>query len=157
LSVVEARARARWLLLIGAVLLVATAAAVYWGCSRSSRSPEPAPIIRGPPGTVGSVWASDAAAREAKFPLRLSDDRRHLVDQSGVPFFIQGEAAWSLVAQLERADVELYLEDRKRRGFNLLMVNLLEHHFSEHPPTNAYGIAPFSRAGDFERRVLRAR
>jgi len=62
---------------------------------------------------------------------------------------MNGEAAWSLIAQLERAEVEIYLEDRKRRGFNLLMVNLLEHHFSDKPPANAYGIHPFHREGDF--------
>ena len=83
------------------------------------------------------------------FPLGLSKDGRYLVDASGAPFLIQGEAAWSLIAQLTREDAEIYLEDRRRRGVNLIMVNLVEHWFSDHPPQNAYGDSPFGIPGDF--------
>lgn len=83
------------------------------------------------------------------FPLSISPGQRHFAQSNGEPFLIQGEAAWSLIVELERADAESYLEDRRRRGFNLLMVNLIEHWFSEHPPVDAYGTAPFKVAGDF--------
>ncbi len=51
------------------------------------------------------------------YPLKLSAGNHYLVDQAGTPFFIQGEAAWSLIAQLDTADVETYLSDRLGEGF----------------------------------------
>ena len=41
------------------------------------------------------------------------------------------DAAWSLIAQRTREEAELYIETRRRGGFNLLMVNLLEHWFGD--------------------------
>lgn len=83
------------------------------------------------------------------FPLRVSPDHRHLVTAAGDPLFIEGDAAWSLMAELTREDTDLYLADRKRRGFNALLVNLVEHRFSRDPPRNAYGDAPFGPKGAF--------
>lgn len=85
----------------------------------------------------------------AAFPLNLDPTHRYLTDHQGKPFLIHGEAAWSLVVQLKREDAETYLEDRRRRGVNLIIVNLLEHRFADHPPLNVYGAAPFATAGDF--------
>ena len=39
------------------------------------------------------------------FPLKVGTDRRHLVDQNNVPFLVNGDAAWSLIVGLQRADV----------------------------------------------------
>jgi hypothetical protein len=97
----------------------------------------------------GRAHAAELTVRQPAFPLRLSDDGRYLVDQTGRPFLIQGDAAWSLIARLRDGDVEAYLEDRRRRGFDAVLVNLLEHKASDHPPRNAYGDAPFARPGDF--------
>jgi len=77
------------------------------------------------------------------FPLKVAADQRHLQDASGQPFLIQGDAAWSLIAELKRSDAERYLIDRRQRGFNAILVNLLEHQFSSDPPRNAYGEPPF--------------
>lgn len=88
-------------------------------------------------------------ANPVAFPLALSADGRYLVDRQGQPFLIHGDAAWSLMVQLTREDAVKYLEDRRRRGFNLLMVSVVEHKFSDNPPKNKYGDAPFERAGDF--------
>jgi hypothetical protein len=93
-------------------------------------------------------WAKPAAAQ---FPLRISSSRRYLVDSADRPFLIRGDAAWSLIAQLTREEAVLYLEDRRRKGFNLLLVNLIEHHFADRPPANAYGDAPFLVGNDFRR------
>lgn len=86
----------------------------------------------------------------AAFPLSVSSDRSHLLDSQGRPMLIVGDAAWSLMAQLRKEDVELYLEDRKARGFNALLVNLVEHRFSSNPPANAYGERPFVDGAAFE-------
>ena len=83
------------------------------------------------------------------FPVRTEPDKRHLVDAGDKPFLIQGDAAWSLIVQLTQAEVDQYLDDRKARGFNTLLVNLIEHRFSDSPPNNAYGQRPFLTPGDF--------
>ncbi|MBN1772078.1 MAG: DUF4038 domain-containing protein [Deltaproteobacteria bacterium] len=82
------------------------------------------------------------------FPVRPSDDGRHLVDASGRAFPMHGEAAWSLLAQLTLEQAEVYLADRRGRGVNTLLVNLLEHYFADDPPRNAYGEEPFTTPGD---------
>jgi hypothetical protein len=71
------------------------------------------------------------------------------VDAQGRPFLIHGDTAWSLIVQLTRPDVDLYLENRRQKGFNAILVNLLEHYFATNPPRNAYGDAPFLTPGDF--------
>jgi len=84
-----------------------------------------------------------------KYPLRISADKRHLDDQYGTPFLLQGEAAWSLIARATREEAVTYLKNRAEKGFNTVLVNLIEHWFAEKPPKNAYGEEPFTRPNDF--------
>jgi len=77
------------------------------------------------------------------FPVEAGPGLRHLVDAEGKPFFLHGDAAWSLIAQLNDDDAATYLEDRRARGFNAVLVNLLEHRFSSLAPANIHGDAPF--------------
>src|SRR6266404_5168613 len=81
--------------------------------------------------------------RRRDFPLTISADRRRLLDADGRPFLIQGDAAWSLIANLTYADAVRYLDDRRAKGFNTLIVNLVEHLFSRDPPRDAAGREPF--------------
>ena len=83
------------------------------------------------------------------FPLRVEAGKRYLVDASNRPFLIQGDSAWSLMVQLSREQAEYYLQDRRKKGFNAVLVNLVEHEFSLAPPKNYYGDAPFLTSGDF--------
>lgn len=92
---------------------------------------------------------SGRAWPKAAFPLSIAAGRRYLEDAAGRPFLIHGDTAWSLIAQLTREDAEKYLQDRQTRGFNTILVNLLEHRFSSHPPANAYRQQPFLTPGDF--------
>jgi hypothetical protein len=82
------------------------------------------------------------------YPLRKLTGARYLLDQAGNPFLIQGDSAWSLIANTTYEDALVYLDDRKARGFNTIVVNLVEHHFSSNPPKNVYGDAPFLVTGD---------
>lgn len=84
----------------------------------------------------------------ARFPLRVSPDRRRLLDADGQPFLIQGDAAWSLIANLTDEEIEVYLDDRQAKGFNTLIVSLVEHLFSADPPRDREGREPFTTAGD---------
>jgi len=85
-----------------------------------------------------------------QFPLKISQNRRYTVDSAGTPFLMIGDTAWSLMAQLKREDVDAYLLDRKARGFNAILVNLIEHRFATNAPANAYGDAPFLAPGRFD-------
>jgi hypothetical protein len=72
-----------------------------------------------------------------------------LVDASGADVWLQGEAAWSLLVRLDDDEVDRYLADRRARGVNALLVNLIEHKFADHPPLDRAGNAPFTTPGDF--------
>jgi hypothetical protein len=103
-------------------------------------------------GTGGTSQASAAVSLVGAtntFPLHLESGKRYLLDAQNRPFLIQGDSPWDLIAQLKREDVDFYLETRRQQGFNTVMVELIEHYYSDNPPNNAYGIAPFTRAGDF--------
>jgi hypothetical protein len=102
-------------------------------------------------GTVAGHACETASGRDdsASFPLSVRPGNRHLEDAAGRPFFMQGDTAWSLVVQLTREDAERYLRDRKARGFNTILVNLIEHRFATDAPANAYGERPFLRDGDY--------
>ncbi|MBS0366391.1 MAG: DUF4038 domain-containing protein [Proteobacteria bacterium] len=123
------------------------AASVLQACGTSA----PAPVLAPPlaPNASPQQHAHPAAERAARFPLHVEAGKRYLVDSAGAPFLLQGDAAWSLVAQLQREDVLAYMADRRARGFNALLVELEEHYFADHPPANAYGVAPFTVPGDF--------
>ena len=81
--------------------------------------------------------------------LKVGANKRYLVDQNNVPFLMQGDAAWSLIVELNDTEVEEYLNNRHQKGFNAIMVNLIEHKFCKHPPLNVAGDGPFTTPGDF--------
>lgn len=83
------------------------------------------------------------------YPLSVASGQRFLEDASGRPFFINGDTAWSLIAELTRDEADLYLRDRQARGFNAILVNLIEHRFASNAPANAYGDRPFLVNGDY--------
>ena len=85
----------------------------------------------------------------AVFPLVTKPGQRYLEDAIGAPFLIHGDTAWSLIAQLTREDADLYLEDRRARGFNAILVNLIEHEFATNAPANIYGEEPFLVSEDY--------
>lgn len=95
------------------------------------------------------MYPFNANAQQTAFPLRIAESHRYLEDQAGRPFLITGDTAWSLIGDLSREDAEKYLTDRRRRGFNTILVNLIEHHFSRNAPRNYYRKPAFKRNGAF--------
>ena len=97
--------------------------------------------------------------------LSVSANKRYLVDQNGVPFLMQGDSAQSLIVAATDAEVIQYLENRRQKGFNAIVVNLIDEHsdckpsdtqcmkwatgFRQRPPRNLAGEAPFTTPGDF--------
>jgi hypothetical protein len=57
--------------------------------------------------------------------LRISADGRHIVQADGRPFFWLADTAWELFHRLDREETELYLEDRRRKGFNVVQAVIL--------------------------------
>ncbi|MCI0539886.1 MAG: DUF4038 domain-containing protein [Verrucomicrobiales bacterium] len=96
---------------------------------------------------VGAEFVQAQSA--SSFPVRVHSDSRYLIDADGIPFMIHGDSAWSLIVQVTREDAELYLEDRRQKGFNTILLNLIENEFADNAPKNIYGDAPFTTPGDF--------
>lgn len=96
---------------------------------------------------VGALVCACTAPAAGPYPVRIGPDHRHLVDQSGKAFLIQGDAPWSLISGLTTEEAELYLDTRRRQGFNSIIVNLIEHKFRG--PVNRHGDGPFLTPGDF--------
>ncbi len=87
------------------------------------------------------------SAHAINWPLRASVDGRYLEDQDGIPFPIIGEAAWSMAAQLNPADVIAYLNDRQAKGFTAIIVNAIENQFASNAPRNYNNQHPFVGGG----------
>jgi len=92
------------------------------------------------PGTAGGATGS-------RFPLRVSPTSRYLMDRHGTPFLLHGDTAWSIIVSTTRDEARRYLDDRQRRGFSAIIVNLVEQCFSPDPPRTRAGLAPFVPAG----------
>jgi len=90
-----------------------------------------------------------AGAARSDGPLRISASGRYLIDRNGKPFLLQGDAAWSLIANLTDGAAEDYLRDRHTKGFNAVLVNLLEYKFARRAPRNVYGVPPFADMEDW--------
>jgi hypothetical protein len=83
------------------------------------------------------------------FPLVVEPGKRYLIDSDGKPFLVHGDTAWSLIAQLTRREIDRYLADRCARGFNAVLVHLIEARFATDAPANAYGQLPFLLPADY--------
>ena len=84
------------------------------------------------------------------FPLKLSDDRRYLVDDQGKPFFVLGDTPWFL-QRLPIADVRRVMDDRRAKGFNTLFLEILDD--SRMPSRDADGHVAFRPETDITRPV----
>ncbi len=97
---------------------------------------------------TGSLFAGAAIAATA-YPLAVSVDGRHILDNNGSILFFHGESPWHLFARLTREETTLYLDDRKARGFDALLVALFVSDGYNGSTRNAYGEEPFQSPGDF--------
>jgi len=86
------------------------------------------------------------------FPLKVSPNSRYLVDQNGTPVPIFGDAAWEAIQNLTITEVRTYLDDRVAKGFNAVIMELIEHCFTPHTPrwANKAGDLPFDSSNHFD-------
>jgi hypothetical protein len=87
---------------------------------------------------MGTGWVvpAEAAAR-----LRVSDNRRFLVQEDGGPFFYLGDTAWELFHRLDREEADRYLQDRAAKGFTVVQAVALAELDGLNVP-NPYGHRP---------------
>jgi hypothetical protein len=82
------------------------------------------------------------------FPLKVSANRRYLVDQRNVPFLIAGDSPQGLMGRLSEPDAEVYFADREAHGFNTagwIDVTCAGHDYPDNiNATTPDGMRPFS-------------
>src|SRR5882757_8977745 len=74
--------------------------------------------VRGAPPKASSAGAP-------AYPLKVSANRRYLVDQNNTPFLIAGDVPQALVTMVSPADAAGYFDDRLAHGFNAMWINVL--------------------------------
>ena len=57
--------------------------------------------------------------------IKIAANQRYFVRDNGKPFFWLGDTGWLLFKKLSRQESVLYLEDRKKKGFNVIQVMVL--------------------------------
>lgn len=67
--------------------------------------------------------------------LRVSPDKHFLQTEKGDPFFWLGDTGWLLLTRLTTPEAVRYLDDRHKKGFNVIQV-MLVHGLTD---TDAYG------------------
>jgi len=70
--------------------------------------------------------------------LQLSPNGRYLCHKDGTPFFYLADTAWELFHRLNEQEVELYLENRRAKGFTVIQAVILAELDGINTP-NAYG------------------
>jgi hypothetical protein len=70
--------------------------------------------------------------------IRVSDNHRFLQTESGAPFFWLGDTAWELFHRLTIEEAALFLENRRRKGMNVIQAVALAEFDGIRTP-NVYG------------------
>jgi len=81
-------------------------------------------------------FSSNGRAQTEKFSkLIVSPNGHYLMEKNGKPFFWLGDTGWLLFLKLNREEADKYLEDRRKKGFNVIQVMVV------HSPgeVNVYG------------------
>jgi hypothetical protein len=103
----------------------------------------------GLPALLALALPAGAQGTTVRYPLKLSPDRTHLLDQDNRPFFINGDVGWSIIVNTTRAEATQYLENRAAKGYNAIWVGLIDRRFSENAPNNVFNDPPFTTSGNF--------
>lgn len=88
-----------------------------------------------------ALAASISAFAQALPKLKVSDNKRFLVTESGQPFFWLGDTTWELFHRLNREEATQLIENRAARKFNVLQAVALAE-LDGHNDPNAYGHLP---------------
>jgi hypothetical protein len=73
--------------------------------------------------------------------LKLSADRHSLIYDDGTPFFWLGDTGWELFHRLNKEEIGLYINNRHKKGFNVIQAVALAEFDGLRKP-NQYGEVP---------------
>ena len=100
-------------------------------------------VLRGLAACAAALLVSTAASAAPLPRLRVSDNHRFLVTETGAPFFWLGDTAWELFHRLTREDAERYLQNRASLRFTMIQAVVLAE-FDGLGTPNAYGDRPLT-------------
>jgi hypothetical protein len=93
-----------------------------------------------------SEATAESHSEPSRFPATIADDHRTILDKAGRPWASVGDAAWSSIVMLHADERNAYLERIVGLHYDAVIVNVVENYYSEHPPKDADGNAPFDGA-----------
>jgi hypothetical protein len=88
--------------------------------------------------TVGVSGVSGIFA-SGTFPLAVSGNGRYVLNRVGGAWPMIGDAGWGAIANLTNAEQITYLDALQGYGINLVMVSLIEGHYSNNPNGDVLG------------------
>lgn len=71
-----------------------------------------------------NLGAAQAPLENASGPIRVSENGRYFVDGRGKPFYFLADTQWELFRRYSLEDAKFILENRKAKGFTVVMVML---------------------------------
>lgn len=99
---------------------------------------------------ASSALTFGAEAATPAFPLKVSENRRYLVNSAGKPFFVMGDTPW-FIQKLKLEDARMLMDDRVAKGFNTLFLELLDD--SRIASRDGYGHVAFQPETDITKPV----
>ena len=73
--------------------------------------------------------------------LKVTADGHYLQFEDGTPFFWLGDTGWELFHRLKKEEINTYLENRSKKGFNVIQAVILAE-FDGLKKPNQYGEMP---------------
>lgn len=70
------------------------------------------------------LFAVKTFAQKPAFPLKVSDNGRYFVDQTGKPFLYHADTGWQIFARLTLPEAREYFMLRQKQGFNTIQVQI---------------------------------
>lgn len=81
--------------------------------------------------------------------LKVSANGHYLVYKDGTPFFYMGDTAWELFTRATKKEVEMYLENRKNKGFTVIQAAVISG-FEGSTKPNVYGQTVFQNGDVYQ-------
>ena len=85
--------------------------------------------------TLPSNLSSQNNKPWGKGKLKVSKENRYLMTEDGSPFFWMGETGWLMPERLNRDEVDYYLDQCQKAGYNVVQVQTI----NDVPAVNIYG------------------
>jgi len=85
------------------------------------------------------IHVDSVGQQRVAWPLKVSENKRYLVDQHARPFFINGETAWKIMNYQRLEEMDDYLDNCKKNGINTVLFVFMPFQGE----TDAYGNEPF--------------